>query len=350
MYSLQGFSLSLNMACTHGELLGVKVYYYPVHLQKSPPSLPPADVHVFFKGIITNCLQLCKDLHLPIDTSIEDLIVQMYLQYGIEFTLQLLDGTFSLLLLDQRVELEYAKIYVATDVMAIQPIYIVQLVDDAYAISTHPLEEDDCGTIMNSTKLSPCTYSEFQLSRKVHSKWQQMKPEQPFMYYRMLWAELPLVLWNSVMDDDLIPQKQEMANLLTKYLSLFETVTRTNKNSCIGILMNDASPQLSNTLHDTLEHVLKKSVKVYTNTIMSDYTNLGKACQNDNVVCLVLCETITENKLCLNPASQMNMLHNIVYNIQEKHTQLADLVSILNQANVTIVAPLLDHDWLVSVK
>lgn len=108
-----------------------------------------------------------KDFSLDDTTTPEDVIRKLYITYGIEYTLQLLDGVFSIILLDQRSELDQSTLYVTRDPIGLIPFYYVKTFN-MYCISN---KEDKMKNIKYDPE--PGTYSTFTLSHKVISKWEK---------------------------------------------------------------------------------------------------------------------------------------------------------------------------------
>lgn len=84
-------------------------------------------------GEIYNYKELYKTMNVdPITQSDCEVIIHLYLKYGIEHTLQMLDGVFAFLLFNT----ETGEIYVARDPFGVRPLYIMEL---SYVNSTQYL-------------------------------------------------------------------------------------------------------------------------------------------------------------------------------------------------------------------
>lgn len=81
------------------------------------------DVVLFFKGELYNHPLLCESAHLPVDTSAESIIIHLYKSYGIEYTLQVLEGIFIFILFDYDYRREVSKLYMVRDPFGIIPFY-----------------------------------------------------------------------------------------------------------------------------------------------------------------------------------------------------------------------------------
>jgi asparagine synthase (glutamine-hydrolysing) len=80
------------------------------------------NIHLICNGEIYNYKQLYSQLQIePISNSDCEIIIHLYRKFGIEKTIQLLDGVFAFVLLDKRDNLN--KIYVARDPFGVRPLY-----------------------------------------------------------------------------------------------------------------------------------------------------------------------------------------------------------------------------------
>jgi asparagine synthase (glutamine-hydrolysing) len=87
-----------------------------------------SDIALICNGEIYNYKQLYKYLDdvVPFSDSDCEVIIHLYLKYGIEHTLQMLDGVFAFCLLDYRIASETSKMYIARDPYGIRPLYIMK--------------------------------------------------------------------------------------------------------------------------------------------------------------------------------------------------------------------------------
>lgn len=81
-----------------------------------------------------------------------------------EYTLQILDGVFSIILLDQRYDFGQSTLYVSCDPIGLFPIYFTTQHESMYIISNK--KEN------NETNFKPGTFSTFTLSNIVISNWE----------------------------------------------------------------------------------------------------------------------------------------------------------------------------------
>ena len=82
------------------------------------------DITLICNGEIYNYRELYKEMGInPTTDSDCEVIIHLYLKYGIEHTLQMLDGVFSFLLLDGRYNLHITKLYIARDPYGVRPLF-----------------------------------------------------------------------------------------------------------------------------------------------------------------------------------------------------------------------------------
>ena len=86
------------------------------------------NVALICNGEIYNYKELYKDLNIiPITSSDCEVIIHLYKAYGIEKTLQLIDGNFSFILYDMMIiDNESNKIFIARDPLGIRPLYVLR--------------------------------------------------------------------------------------------------------------------------------------------------------------------------------------------------------------------------------
>jgi len=82
------------------------------------------DIMLICDGKIYNYKELYKYMNVhPKTTSDCEIIIHLYKKYGIEHTLQMLDGEFSFILLDNNIMSENYKLYVVRDPYGVKPLY-----------------------------------------------------------------------------------------------------------------------------------------------------------------------------------------------------------------------------------
>jgi len=107
------------------------------------------DITLICNGEIYNYRELYKEMDVtPTTDSDCEVIIHLYLKYGIDHTLQMLDGVFSFILLDGRYNLHITKMYVARDPYGVRPLFWLRNKD--------PLSSDRmCGFASELKMLSP---------------------------------------------------------------------------------------------------------------------------------------------------------------------------------------------------
>ena len=84
------------------------------------------DITLICNGEIYNYKELYKFMNIQPKTDSDcEIIIHLYKKYGIEHTLQMLDGVFSFILLDNSVLSENYKLYVARDPYGVRPLYVL---------------------------------------------------------------------------------------------------------------------------------------------------------------------------------------------------------------------------------
>jgi len=85
------------------------------------------NVMIVCNGEIYNYKELYKIMNvIPTTDSDCEIIIHLYIKYGMKQTLQMLDGVFAFVLYDQRNYNENAKIYIVRDPYGVRPLYILK--------------------------------------------------------------------------------------------------------------------------------------------------------------------------------------------------------------------------------
>jgi asparagine synthase (glutamine-hydrolysing) len=171
------------------------------------------DVILICNGEIYNYKKLYRDMNVSPTTGSDcEVIIHLYLKYGIEQTLTMLDGVFSFVLFDNRiVEDLNNKIYVARDPFGVRPLYALKnsvsgsnstrLFGFASELKClehfYNLKRDGLFT----EQFAPGTYSIFNLSNKVSSFWEPVKENIPYFIPTFSYSKDVLVD-NNVNEDD----------------------------------------------------------------------------------------------------------------------------------------------------
>jgi asparagine synthase (glutamine-hydrolysing) len=140
------------------------------------------DILLICNGEIYNYKELYSLMGIQPKTQSDcEVIIHLYKKYGIEHTLQLLDGVFSFVLLDQSVYTKESRLYIARDPYGVRPLYIMHNVDESpekehcigFASELKVLSEF-VNTSLKSYKIShfaPGTYSTYILPTTVSTYW-----------------------------------------------------------------------------------------------------------------------------------------------------------------------------------
>lgn len=139
----------------------------------NPESNQPIQIEnytLICNGEIYNYKQLYDELGItPQCDSDCEVIIHLYKRFGIEHTLQLLDGVFAFALIDYNIEAEYATTYIARDPFGVRPLYQITSPSGFHGFASElKCLSNFYGKIDH---VLPGTYSTFQLSYKVSSEW-----------------------------------------------------------------------------------------------------------------------------------------------------------------------------------
>ena len=138
------------------------------------------DIVLICNGEIYNYKQLYKQMNIEPTTGSDcEVIIHLFLKYGIEQTLNMLDGVFAFILFDNRITDDLNnKVYVARDPYGVRPLYQLSTnyVDGMIGFASE-LKCLEYFYNMNhqSSKINqfkPGTYSVYNLSNKVHAYWE----------------------------------------------------------------------------------------------------------------------------------------------------------------------------------
>lgn len=151
------------------------------------------DIALICNGEIYNYKELygIMDVSPKTDSDCE-VIIHLYKKYGIEHTLQMLDGVFSFIMVDYRLANADAKLYVARDPYGVRPLYVlfnetpretVSAIDanNVFGFASELKELTEIKNRLNENSKSeknyniiqfrPGTYSEYVLNFKVNPEW-----------------------------------------------------------------------------------------------------------------------------------------------------------------------------------
>jgi len=145
------------------------------------------DVVVICNGEIYNYKNLYEMMNVtPTTDSDCEVIIHLYIKYGIEQTLTMLDGVFAFILYDNRITDDINnKIYIARDPLGVRPLYYLKNSKNSknyenlygFASELKCLEKIYNQNIVDYSieQFTPGTYSVFNLSYKISSNWEPLK-------------------------------------------------------------------------------------------------------------------------------------------------------------------------------
>jgi asparagine synthase (glutamine-hydrolysing) len=143
-------------------------------------------------GEIYNYKQLYKYMGIEPKTGSDcEVIIHLYLKYGIEQTLNMLDGVYAFVLYDNRTTDNLNnKVFIARDPLGVRPLYYLKNVKNNYNLFNLYgfASELKCLEKFYNTnnfhyrieQFQPGTYSVFNLSNKVNSIWEVEKENVPY--------------------------------------------------------------------------------------------------------------------------------------------------------------------------
>jgi asparagine synthase (glutamine-hydrolysing) len=156
------------------------------------------DIVLICNGEIYNHKKLYALMNIKPNTGSDcEVIIHLYLKYGIEQTLIMLDGVFAFVLFDNRINEHDLnnKVYIARDPFGVRPLYMLKYLKNEYHTS-HPIgfaSELKCLSHIyiqlhgapfylspesinySLTHFTPGTYSIFNLNNNVNSMWEPFK-------------------------------------------------------------------------------------------------------------------------------------------------------------------------------
>jgi len=149
------------------------------------------DIVLICNGEIYNYIQLFKNMEIEPKTGSDcEVIIHLYLKYGIEQTLTMLDGEFSFILYDNRVTKDLNnQVFVARDPYGVRPLYHVK--PKKHSSSTLHCFASELKCIekfynsdqnnLDILQFKPGTYSIFNLSNKVNYIWEPQQENIPYI-------------------------------------------------------------------------------------------------------------------------------------------------------------------------
>ena len=152
------------------------------------------DIVLVCNGEIYNYKELYTLMNvIPKSDSDCEVIIHLYLKYGIEQTLKMIDGVFSFILYDNRITPDMNnKIYIARDPLGVRPLYFLknnnkinyQVNDNSFGFASElkclnefiKLQPDN----YSIEQFTPGTYCVFNLSNKIMSQWEPIEMFVPY--------------------------------------------------------------------------------------------------------------------------------------------------------------------------
>ena len=141
------------------------------------------DVALICNGEIYNYKELYEMMGItPVTQSDCEVIIHLYKRYGMKQTLQMLDGVFSFVLVDNSIHLLNSKMYIARDPYGVRPLYVLKPGPEnkkgiyGYASELKMLSEfykdlPNCAV----EQFRPGTYSKLIMEFKVSPRWELKK-------------------------------------------------------------------------------------------------------------------------------------------------------------------------------
>jgi asparagine synthase (glutamine-hydrolysing) len=141
------------------------------------------DVFLICNGEIYNYNILYEQMGVIPNTDSDcEVIYHLYIRYGIEQTIQMLDGVFAFILFDQNSLGESSHLYVARDPYGVRPLYLMNSTNPkqktiGFASELKMLSEFNQVEI---TQFQPGTYSKYELAFQVMARWKPVITQRPY--------------------------------------------------------------------------------------------------------------------------------------------------------------------------
>ena len=112
-----------------------------------------------------------------------EVILHLYVRYGMDQTLAMLDGEFAFVLLDQSIDMDQCVVYVVRDPFGVRPLYQYTAKESAVVgfASEMKMLEDGSATLSTIAHFPPGHVATYQLSSGVHPLWSPI--DLPRAYY-----------------------------------------------------------------------------------------------------------------------------------------------------------------------
>jgi asparagine synthase (glutamine-hydrolysing) len=161
------------------------------YTDKKIPIIQNQSIVLFFDGFLTNIEHLYEHVKLEINDSPNAIIIELYKLYGFDYTLQLIEGEFALILIDHDLNITDSSIFVARDSLGLKPLYMLseknnnekKIYGFSSSISQLVLEPQIFETEYHITEFTPGSYSEFRYPFKVLSFWRSISSNISYYSY-----------------------------------------------------------------------------------------------------------------------------------------------------------------------
>jgi len=218
----------------------IKKYYKLDIVKTNKNFISINNIDLIFNGIIYNSEKLFEILNIKPQTMMNfEIIIHIYLNFGIEETLKLINGDFSFILIDNQINVlkTKCKIFISRDIFGLNPLYYLKSTNykktnnDIYAFSSDINLLEKIMKFKNKNYLikeyPPARYSYFELDIKALSYWEIIKENE---YY---YIPNSLYIQNNYYDNDFDNHKR-----LNNYLisSIKNRIIFTNENNCAFII------------------------------------------------------------------------------------------------------------------
>lgn len=179
------------------------------------------DIVLICNGEIYNYKKLYNSMNVkPVTDSDCEVIIHLYLKYGIEQTLIMLDGVYSFLLYDNRINHQLINnVYIARDPLGVRPLYKLYNIDDNYGLFNlygFASELKCLEYFYNQNtfhyrleQFEPGTYSIFQYGSKVKSIWEPIVINKPYFLHLFSFT---------LFTHNISELKEELFSNISKYL------------------------------------------------------------------------------------------------------------------------------------
>ena len=151
---------------------------------ESNQPLVDGDIKLICNGEIYNYKELYRMLDIEPNTDSDcEIIIHLYRKFGMEYTLQLLDGVFAFILCDNKLGEEDSQLYLARDPYGVRPLYIMEPIKDNANNQTNvialasELKVLSCfckqfPNKFNVEHFEPGTFANYSQKFKVNPKWE----------------------------------------------------------------------------------------------------------------------------------------------------------------------------------